>query len=184
MIKSDINLMPQKQKLPLSVTLGIVIGVVLLAVLLTAGILLPSLLLDQKRTRLDSIQHELESYGNIQSEYVQKFAELNTMQEQQKNYLAFENTDRQTLEIMNLITAAIPHTVTILEEVFSDDNVSLRGYATDDIEIAKFEVALRKTAIFSSIQLGTIEGPEKHRMFDFILTYIQAEDQADGGVGK
>lgn len=184
MVKSDINLIPKKKKVPLSVTLGILFGVIILALIVFAGITLPSLALQNKQDNLDSLKNELSGYSNIETEFQQKIAAYDTLQKQQANYNDFVNADKQTLEVMQAIMAATPETVTITEQYYDGDKVVLIGAATNDIEIAKFEVALRKIALFSDIRLGMISGTEPVRTFDVTLTHPVSEAAMEGGTSK
>lgn len=184
MIKTDINLMPQKKKIPLSVTLGILFGIIALAALIAVGIAIPSFVLKARQAELDKLNQDLAAYGDVDAEYMQKVTELNTLKEQQANYTAFENTDRQTLELMQQIIAVTPKTVTVTDQSYLEDTIVVIGHATSNIEIARFEVALRKTGLFSDILLGTITGPDNKREFDFLLTHKVPEGQAEGGAGN
>ncbi|MHB8962686.1 MAG: PilN domain-containing protein [Saccharofermentanales bacterium] len=184
MIKSDINLIPRKKKIPLSVTLGILFGGIGFILLVVIGIYLPSAALKSQQTKLDMLKQELATYANVEAEYTQKLADLTTLQQQQVNYNAFTNTDKQTLELMQQIITITPATITVQEQSYIQDNIILIGTATNNIEIARFEVALRKMGLFSDILLGTISGPDTERSFDLVLTHKPAEDQAEGGAGK
>ncbi|MHB1454467.1 MAG: PilN domain-containing protein [Saccharofermentanales bacterium] len=184
MIKSDINLIPRKKKIPLSVTLGILFGIIGFVLLVIVGIALPAASLKNQQTKLDTLKQELATYANVESDYTLKLAELTSLQQQQTNYNAFAATDKQTLELMQQIIAVTPTTITIQEQSYMQDNIVLLGTAKNNIEIARFEVALRKMGLFSDILLGTISGPDTARTFDFVLTHKVAEVQAEGGAGK
>lgn len=183
MAKSDINLIPKKKRIPLSVALGIIFGVAIFAILVFAGIALPRVALDMKQTKLNSLKQDLSAYSNVQTEYTQKMADFTTLQKQQANYKAFESTDLQTLELMKQILAAKPATITVINQSYTGETINLSGLATNDLEIARFEVSLRKTTLFSTIQIGSISGETGKRVYDFVLT-TKGSAKAEGGTGK
>lgn len=169
MIKSDINLLPKKKRLPASITVGIPLGVVLLAVLLSIGIILPKISLSAKKLVLADINEQLKEYVNTENEYQMKLLSFKKLENQKKSYNDFINADAQTLNLFTKINSVKQTTITLEEYVFSPDMVSIRGFATTDIEIARFEVALRKISIFPEISLGNINGDNGRRNFIFTL---------------
>lgn len=181
MIKSDINLLPRKKKIPLSVTLGIIFSITGFILLVAVGVFVPASSLKIKHAELDSLKQVLAGYDNVQSDFITKTADLKILQQQQLNYNSFEKTDIQTLELMNQINAIKPETVTIDDQSYNNLGLTLAGYATNDIEIARFEVALRKMGLFSEITLESISGLDGERTFTFTLKHKVTDPQAEGG---
>ncbi|MHB1483954.1 MAG: PilN domain-containing protein [Saccharofermentanales bacterium] len=183
MIKSDINLLPKKKRLPASVSFGIPLGIGILVFVLALGIIIPRVALSSKQNKLDALEQELATYSNTESDYAKKIAEFTKLQNQQTTYMKFTANKQQTLDILNKINAVKPATVTLSELRFDYEVVSLFATAPNDTEIARFEVALRKLAIFTNIQLGTIKSPAL-REFDISLVHKDPELIPTGGAGK
>lgn len=181
MIKKDINLVPVKKKLPSSITIGIPVGVLLFALLLTIGIYLPSSILKSKEAKLSSLETELNGYADTETLYQQKLKELSTLQENKKNYENFISSGRETLDMVKALNAITPDTVTILQYGFDIDNIIISGFTKTDLGIADFEDILWKTKMFKDIGLGTISGEKDKRLFIFTLTHIDSEA---GGANK
>ena len=171
MVKSDINLLPTKKKIPASLLLGIPAGILLLVGILALGIMAPSFLLNVQQTQLDALEKELSTYSAVETNYLQKLKEFATLQSQEKNYTDFVASDKLALDLLTRINAVKPSTVTILSENFDIEKVTVAGFATTDIEIARFEIELRKLALFPEILLDSITGPVDQRNFSFILMH-------------
>lgn len=183
MVKSDINLLPKKKKIPASILVGIPAGILLLVAILALGIMGPSLLLNAQQAQLTAMQTELSTYSKVETTYLQKIKEFATLQGQEKNYNDFTASDRQVLDLMSKINAVTPSTVTILSKEFNTEKVTVSGFATTDIEIARFEIELRKLAMFSDILLDSITGSDDQRNFSFILIHKSATSQ-EGSTSK
>lgn len=179
MIKSDINLLPKKKKLPSSITVGLPFGIVLLGVLLAIGIILPKISLAAKQQILNEINDQLKEYTNTESDYQTKLESFKKLENQKKSYNDFINADAQTLNLFTKINSVKQQTITLQEYSFSAETVSISGVATSDLEIAKFEVALRKLAIFPEISLGNINGDTGKRNFIFSLMNKVSEVQTE-----
>jgi len=94
MIKSDINLLPKKKKLPMSVSFGIPLGIIILVVLVAIGVILPNILLDMKQKKLASLEEELASYSDTESDYTKKIALFTTLQNQKLTYNDFIGSNK------------------------------------------------------------------------------------------
>ena len=179
MIKKDINLLPARKKLPSSVTYGIPLGIVVLALLLFAGIYFPSSALNNKQEKLDELNAELVSYGDVNIIYPQKLAELNTAQEVLNNYEDFLSGSKQVLTLVNLLNGITPEEINILQFDFRETDIVISGFADSDLDIADYEDTLWGTNLFSDINLGTISGEDGER--SFIFTLFHAEENEEGG---
>ncbi len=188
MVKSDINLLPKKKKIPASLLLGVPAGILLLVGILSLGIMAPSLLLNAQQAQLTALETELSTYSKVETTYLQKIKEFATLQGQEKNYNDFTAPDRLVKDLMSRINAVTPSTVTVLSKEFDPERVTVSGFATTDIEIARFEIELRKLALFTEILLDSITGPDEQRNFSFILIYkaeiSSASSSQEGGTGK
>ena len=185
--KSDINLLPRKKKIPLSVMLGIVFGSIGFLALVAAGIVLPNLALKSKQAQLDALKADIAVYADVQEQYDQKLAEFTLLQQQQANYLSFAETDRQTLELMKQILAVTPESITLTDQTYTLEHIVLLGHATSNLEIGRYEVALRGLGIFGEIALGTINEVDGQWTFDFVLTHMTETDtteSSEGGASK
>lgn len=181
MIQSDINLLPKKKKIPAKIILGVPAGIILLAAVVALGIMLPSISLAAKQAELDALKLELATYSQVETDYLQKLQEYSVIQEQQANYNDFVSTGNETLDLLNKINSVKPSTITILSEQFGGEKIVLAGYGTTDIEIAKFEIALRNLGLFSEIMLDSITGPDDQRNFSFTL--LQSTDSSTESSG-
>ncbi len=184
MIKSDINLLPRKKKVPAKIILGIPAGILLLAVICALGIMAPSLALGAQQAKLNVLQQQLSTYSQVETNYQQKVGAYSTIQEQQKNYNDFVSNDKQTLDMLNKINAIKPSTITLLSEKFDIDRIILSGYGTTDIEIARFEIELRKLGLFSDILLSSITGPDNQRSYSYTLMYKADSSQASSAASS
>lgn len=184
MLKTDINLLPKKKKIPVSVTFGVPLALLFFALIVTIGILLPRMALNAQQTKLNSLEKDLTAYSNVETAYSQAVEEYAKIQNQQKTYKDFTESKYLTLDLINKINLVKPKTITLLDLNFDSEMISISGFATSDIEIAKFEVELRKLAIFSEINLGGIEGPDDKRTFSFSLMHIIVETSSIGGASK
>ena len=171
MIHSDINLLPKKKKVPAKILLGVPALIALVAFIAAIAVIMPSLSLGAQKAKLDSMKKQLTTYSQVESEYQQKLKAFATIQEQEKNYNDFVSTDKETLNLLNKIKAAKLPSITILGMKFDSDKIILSGYGTTDIEIAKYEIALRNLGLFSDIQLASINGPENQRSFSYTLVH-------------
>jgi len=184
MVKSDINLLPKKKKIPASILLGIPATIILLVFILAVGIMTPSLLLNAKQAQLDALEKQLSTYSQVETNYLQKLKDYSALQSQQKNYNDFIASDKQTMDLLTRIDAAKPSTVTILSEKFDSEKVIVSGYATTDIEVARFEIELRKLALFPEILLDSITGPADQRNFSFTLMHRLETSQASSAASS
>lgn len=184
MIKQDINLLPKKKKRPMSVVFGIPFGIILIAMLLAIGILLPKMALNAKQKELDSLEQELASYSSTDKDYLEKIDEFTTLENRQITYIDFTGSKKLTLELIDEIYSIKPGTIELTELEFNYENVYLTGISTNDIDIAKFEVELRKLSLFSEIHLGSIKGPDGKRDFDINLVHKVEISDVTGGTGK
>ncbi len=184
MKKTDINLLPKKKSLPVSVTLGIPLGIILLILIAAIGIILPKIALNNQKSKLSELEQQLTNYVNVDSDYVQKLAEYSKLQAQQKNYDDFTKSDKLTIDVLNKILSAKANSITIQNYTFGYDSVAISGSALSDLDIAKFEVAIRKLALFPEISLGTIDGADGQRNFSFTLTYKKDITTSEGSASK
>lgn len=184
MNKADINLLPQKTKLPAYVTLGLPLGLTAFVVLAIFSVLVPQLLLQAKQYSLNSLETELANYSQIQTEYTSKLEESNTARDRQTNYDEFVKTDKQTIELYNAINQVKPASITILSENFDNDKIVLTGVAKDDTDIARYEVELRKLNLFPEIILSSITGTNTERNFSFTLMHEPSVTSQEGVVSK
>ena len=191
MVKSDINLLPKKKKIPASILLGVPAGIFVLVFIIALGIMAPSLLLSTQQAQLNALEKQLSAYSQVETEYLQKLKEYSTLQNQQKNYNDFIASGKDALDLIKKIDAAKPSTITNLSEKFDMNSVTVTGYGTTDIEIARFEIELRKLALFPDILLDSITGPDGQRNFSFILMHSvetsgvsSAVSSQEGSTGK
>ena len=181
MIQPDINLLPKKKKIPAKIILGVPAGILLLVIVCVLGVMLPSVSLAAKHAELDALKQEISTYSQVETEYLQKLQEFSTIQERQKNYNDFVSTGKETLDLLSKINGVKPSTITILSMQFGIEKIVITGYGTTDIEIARFEIALRNLGLFSEIILDSITGPDDQRNFSFTLlqpALVSQESQA------
>ena len=176
MIKKDINLLPAKKKLPASVTYGIPVTVALLALLLFAGIYFPKAALNKKQAKLDELNTELLSYGDVNIIYPQKLQELKTLEEVKKNYEDFFSDTKLVLAMINILDEITPEEINIIQYDFSETQIVISGLADSDLDIADYEDTLWATNLFSEIELGTISGEDEARNFNFKM-FHKVEDE-------
>lgn len=184
MIQPDINLLPKKKKIPAKILLGIPAGILLLVIVFALGIMLPSISLAAKQAELDALKLELSTYSQVETDYLQKLQEFSMIQERQKNYDDFVSTGKETLDFLSKINGIKPSTITILSLQFGIEKIAITGYGTTDIEIAKFEIALRNLGLFSEILLDSINGPDDQRNFSYTLLLPAEASQESQGVSS
>jgi len=143
---------------------------------------LPNRLLDIKKVGLIELQNELETYGDVQTAYLQKLQDLELLNKKKVVFENFFSTGRETIDLANLINSVKPSTIVLLQYSYTIDGVTISGTAKDDISIAKFEDSLWKTKLFSNISLKTISGEPGTRTFSFNLTHNVTESA--GGENK
>jgi ABC-type transport system involved in cytochrome bd biosynthesis fused ATPase/permease subunit len=159
-------------------------GILLLVFVVALGIMLPAVSLAAKQAELDALKLELSTYSQVETDYLQKLQEYSVIQEQQKNYTDFVSTGKETLDLLSKINGIKPSTITILSLQFGVEKVVITGYGTKDIEIAKFEIALRNLGMFSEIMLDSITGPDDQRNFSFTLLQLTGIPQESQGVSS
>jgi hypothetical protein len=182
MNKSDINLVPKKKKTPRSVVFGVLLALLLLIVATWAGAYFPDRILKNRESQLSELKSELASYEDIQVVYFGKIQELAMLNQEKRNYEAFLNSKRETLDAFRRIDRAAMTDIIITKYDFSFTQVTLSGTAVNDLVIADFEESLWGTNLFSRIELGTVSGDPGQRRFIFTLIY--SDTDGSGGTGS
>lgn len=179
MIKKDINLIPKKKKVKLSLKLGLFFGVIGILSLVFAGIYFPSSMISDKEKNIEGLEKELERYAEQAAEFDSLSGEIRRLRSIKNVFEDFFSTGKEVSEIIRVLESITPAEVIIMNYDFTQEEIIISGKADSDTTIARFENLLWGTGMFTGINLGTISSSDNKRMFSFSLEYD--ENFPEGG---
>ncbi len=171
MIKRDINLIPKKKKIKLSLKLGLFFGIVCIICLVFAGIYFPSYIINEKEDRIANLEKELEGYADSVAAFDDVSGEIRQLRAVKNIFENFFSTGKEVVEIAGVFEDITPAGVVVLNYDFTKDEIIISGQADSDLRIATFENLLWGTGMFSGIDLGTLSTSGDKRLFSFTLVY-------------
>jgi Tfp pilus assembly protein PilN len=163
---SDINLLKDFYRPKKAITMAsyILTGVLAAALFTYFGIFVP---LKEKRdleVMVSSLSQANSQYELIEKEYSELSKQMEELK-QKSSGIAPLISDWKLSKVFQLIEDAIPQGVTLYSFSYDGGAVVLQGSARDDVEVARFEVMLVKTGLFSNVEIKRIYGSDGGQSF-------------------
>lgn len=166
MFMNDINLLndfyrPKKTaKIASSLLAGILIGVLFSYV----GVFVP---LKQKRElslMVSNLSQTNSEYESLEEEYAQLSRKVEELEQRASDITPLISGQKWS-RVFELIEQSMPQGISLRSLSYEGDAVVLEGTASDDVEIARFMVMLKKTGLFLEISVKRIYGDQERQMF-------------------
>jgi hypothetical protein len=191
-IKNDLNLLPRKEGPSKFIRYGLplIILITLLALALTAGIIIPKNMKAEKMKIAEDLSLKITDMASVQEEFSSLNLEITTLKSQMSEFEEFNSCDKTLYDILNTIEQNCPDVIKITTADFDYEKILLEGTCPSDAEVATFAVKLRSTGIFSEININTVEDEKEedvvsvNRAFEMEIFYPVPEPEANGGAGK
>lgn len=163
---NDINLLKDFYRPKKTITMASYILTCLLAAALFTyfGVFVP---LKEKRdleVMVSSFSQTNSQYELIEKEYSEVSKKMEELKQKASGIYPLIS-DWKLSKVFQLIEEAIPQGVTLYSFSYDGSAVVLQGNARDDVEVARFEVMLVKTGLFSSVELKKIYGSDGRQSF-------------------
>jgi len=163
---NDINLLKDfyRPRKTIRITLFIFVAAAVAALFSYFGIVVPLREKHELALMASNFSQMNGEYESIEKEYTELSKRMEELREKASGINPLI-AGRQWSEVFTLLEQAIPQGAALRSLSYDGDAVVLEGIATDDVEIARFIVNLKKTGLFSTVSLKRIDGDEGGQLF-------------------
>lgn len=156
-MKNDINLLQKRKGEQYSAQkwAKLLLGVVLFAVAVYAGFMLPNMALSDAKLTAAELDGKLNSSAGTQQNLTELTEAFMTRSEQLEVLTALDTARSDMSGYLEAVETSLPTSAHLTEIDIVDRTITISGIASDDSTIAAFCVRLRDTGKFSNVFLQT-----------------------------
>ncbi len=155
-MKNDVNLLTvRKSAEKNSKKRTYVLLVILFAVVLLAGVVLPTRAYDDAERKLKKLENDLSKLTITEKMFAETTDTAALAVNQRAQLEALYSSRSDILSYLSVIEKSLPQTALLTDIMFSDNSVGISGIAPDDQAIAVFCLRLRNSDMFSSVLVSS-----------------------------